>query len=105
LVTVVAALGTVDVVAAFALVVDCAVARAMVVVVVVAVAAVVGAPTAVVDGVADALSASHPVITSIPDAPVAPVIRRAFRAGCGRRCFFAMGSIIGLASQSTLGTC
>jgi hypothetical protein len=107
---VVAALGTVEVVAAFALAVDCDVALATVVVVMLAAGALATvvdgavAAAAVVDGAADALNASHPVITSIPEAPVAPVMRRAFRAGCGRRRFFAMGSIIELAPQSTLGT-
>lgn len=94
------------VVAAFAVAVDCEVVRVTVVVVVLAVAALAAVVVgAVADGAADALNASHPVMTSIPDAPVAPVMRRAFRAGCGRRRFFAMGSIIELRPQSTLGTC
>jgi hypothetical protein len=48
-------------------------------------------------------AASHPVITIMPPAPVAPVIRRARRAGCGRRRVGSMGGIVDLQPQSTLG--
>jgi hypothetical protein len=48
-------------------------------------------------------AASHPVITIMPPAPVAPVIRRARRAGCGRRRVGSMGGIVDLQPQSPLG--
>ena len=63
----------------------------------------------VFDDVADAddagaLSASQPVIATTPPAPIAPVIRRARRAGCGRgRRGESMRETIEPQSQDMLG--
>lgn len=76
--------------------------------VVVAVAACASALVSVFDAaelsVAGAFTASHPVITTIPAAPVTPVMRRARRAGCGRRGRGAsIAAIIESQSEDKLG--
>ncbi|MEY2424187.1 MAG: hypothetical protein QOI95_4254 [Acidimicrobiaceae bacterium] len=90
-------------VAAFAAVVDVVADEACGVVAAVEEGVVAGLTDALATDVLGAFAASHPVMTTIPVAPAAPVMRRARRAGWGRRRFVRMGTIIEPQSQRKLG--